>query len=100
MWLAPMRRQLSASVAAGAQRQRGAGSAALSIDRNALPDAARPYNALLLRLVPPAGGGSGGGSVAVSGLRIWNYNKSPQDTARGVKRMVVLAGGAGGCLGA
>lgn len=103
MWLAPMRRQLSASVAAGAQRQRGAGGAALSIDRNALPEAARPYNVLLLRLVPPAGSngtGSGGGSVAVSGLQIWNYNKSPQDTARGVKRMVVLAGGTGGCLGA
>ncbi|PRW59281.1 hypothetical protein C2E21_2538 [Chlorella sorokiniana] len=105
MWLAPMRRQLSASVAAGAQRaQRGAGGSALSVDRSALPEAARPYNVLLVRLAPPAGGSSssggsasssGGGSsgVAVCGLRVWNYNKSRQDTARGVKRMVVLADG-------
>ena len=81
MWLAPIKRQLSSAVVAAYQQhqQRGSGS-----DRLPLPEATRPFNLLTIRL--PAGS-------QVAGLRLWNYNKSAQDTARGVKRMLVLAGG-------
>jgi len=35
--------------------------------------------------------------VAISGLRLWNYNRSADDTFRGVRRMTVtLEGGGGG----
>lgn len=81
-----MRRQLSASVLAAAQR-----SNAGHVDHAALPDASRPYNVLVVRLPP--------GGVHVTALRLHNYNKSAQDTARGVKRMVVLAGVQGGRKG-
>lgn len=81
MWLAPVKRQLSAAAAATASQRHAAQWAAL-------PEAVQPYNLLSVRM--PAGG------AWLSGLRVWNYNKSPQDTARGVKRMLVLAGGFGG----
>ena len=86
MWLAPIKRQLSSTVVAAYQRhqQHGSDSFASNGDREPLPEAARPFNLLAIRL--PAGS-------QVAGLRLWNYNKSPQDTARGVKRMLVLAGG-------
>jgi hypothetical protein len=90
MWLAPIKRQLSSAVVAAYQRQQqqqqqhDSDSSTGSGDRAALPEAARPFNLLTIRL--PAGS-------QVAGLRVWNYNKSPQDTARGVKRMLVLAGG-------
>jgi len=29
-----------------------------------------------------------GGSVPVTGLRLWNYNKSPEDTYRGVSTVI------------
>jgi hypothetical protein len=76
-WLAPLRRQLSGAVLAACA------SARPSPDRASLPDAARAHNLLVLTLDQPA---------PLSGLRVWNYNKSAADTARGVKRMVVLAG--------
>lgn len=75
-----MRRQLSAAVVASCQRLRH------SVDRSLLPEAVSPYNLLLVGL--EAAG-------PVTGLRVWNYNKSPADTARGVKRMIVLAGAPG-----
>ncbi|KAI3438935.1 hypothetical protein D9Q98_001349 [Chlorella vulgaris] len=78
MWLAPVMRQLSAAVVASCQRLRH------SVDRSLLPEAVSPYNLLLVGL--EAAG-------PVTGLRVWNYNKSPADTARGVKRMIVLADG-------
>lgn len=83
MWLAPVKRQLSAAVASAASSTpaaRGAAAAAA-----ALPEAARAYNVLRVALPP--------GGAAVTNLRVWNYNKSATDTARGVKRMLVLAGG-------
>jgi len=84
MWLAPVKRQLSASAASAASS--AAGGTGHAVDWDTLPEAARPYNVLSVRL--PA-------ATALAGLRVWNYNKSPQDTARGVKRMLVLAGEAG-----
>lgn len=84
MWLAPIKRQLSSAVIAAYQRQQQHASSSSGGDRAPLPEAARPFNLLTIRL--PAGS-------QVAGLRVWNYNKSPQDTARGVKRMLVLAGG-------
>ena len=45
----------------------------------------RPFNLLALML--------GEEPVPILGLRVWNYNKNPADTARGIKRCVVLAGG-------
>ncbi|PSC76354.1 N-methyltryptophan oxidase [Micractinium conductrix] len=83
MWLAPVKRQLSAAVASAASSTpaaRGAAAAAA-----ALPEAARAYNVLRVALPP--------GGAAVTNLRVWNYNKSATDTARGVKRMLVLADG-------
>lgn len=76
-WLAPLRRQLSTTVLAGFQRSPQAA------DRATLPEALRSSNLLTLSLEGP---------MAVSGLRLWNYNKTAADTARGVKRMVVFAG--------
>jgi hypothetical protein len=76
-WLAPVRRQLSATVLASFQRSPQA------VDRTALPEVLRAFNLLALTLEAPA---------AVSALRLWNYNKNAADTARGVKRVVVLAG--------
>ena len=82
MWLAPVKRQLSAAAAASASHRAshaGQGSSFAS-----LPEAAKAFNILSVRM--PAGG------AWLSGLRVWNYNKSAADTARGVKRMLVLAG--------
>lgn len=90
MWLAPIKRQLSPTVAAACQRQQqqqqqaGGGGSGGFVDRGALPEAARPYNVLMVRLAP--------GGTHVAGLLLWNYNKNSSDTARGVKRMIVLAG--------
>lgn len=90
MWLAPVRRQLSASVAAACSRP----ARNPPIHRGALPEAAQPHNVLLLRLARPDAS-----PLPVWGLLIHNYNKNLHDTARGVKRMLVLAGGLGGrCL--
>lgn len=55
-WLAPVRRQLSAAVAAACQRHRR------GLDRGTFPEAARPHNLLVLSLE---------GACAVSGLRVW-----------------------------
>jgi hypothetical protein len=49
-----------------------------------LPDSLKQYNALVVTL--------GQEPVPILGLRVWNYNKNPADTARGVKRCIVLAG--------
>lgn len=97
MWLAPIKRQLSPAVLTACQKRQATAAVqhplAAAVDRSALPEATRPYNVLLLRLAPP-----GGTPVACSGLLLHNYNKSSQDAARGVKRMIVLAGGLG-CWG-
>eukprot|EP00887_Chlorella_sp_A99_P000656 scaffold5.g656.t1 len=95
-----------------------AATAAAEASVAALPPSLRQYNLLGVRLTPQAcqsgdgsgssradssgsgsggaddgAGGGGAGAVAVSGLRIHNYNKSLQDTARGVKRLMVLVDG-------
>lgn len=108
MWLAPVKRQLTsaaaatASAAAAAQRQQShhqSGGGSLHIDRAALPEAVRQHNLVLIRLQASSSssshgsGGSSGRGVLVSGLQVYNYNKSAADAARGVKRMLVLAGG-------
>lgn len=51
----------------------------------AVPESLEQYNLLSVTL--------GEEAVPILGLRVWNYNKNPADTARGVKRCVVLAGG-------
>lgn len=85
MWLAPVKRQLSTAAAAVAAASSRASVVGEGAGRASLPDAVQAFNVLTVRL--PAGG------ALLSGLRVWNYNKSPADTARGVKRMLVLAGG-------
>ncbi len=50
----------------------------------AVPETLRQYNLLVVTL--------GEEPVPVLGLRAWNYNKSAADTARGIKRCIVLAG--------
>lgn len=49
-----------------------------------LPESLRLYNVVALTLGPEP--------VPILGLRVWNYNKSAADTARGAKRCIVLAG--------
>ena len=49
-----------------------------------IPDSLKDYNVLAVTL--------GEEPVSVLGLRFWNYNKSPADTTRGLKRCIVLAG--------
>ncbi|KAL4434260.1 hypothetical protein ABPG75_000701 [Micractinium tetrahymenae] len=85
MWLAPVKRQLSAAAAAAASASLRASHAGQGGSWAGLPEAAQAFNLLSVRL--PAGG------AWLSGLRVWNYNKSPADTSRGVKRMLVLADG-------
>ncbi len=87
MWLAPLKRQLSAPAAAAASAKNRLSNAGRAAGWARLPEAARDFNLLSVRM--PAGG------ARLSGLQVWNYNKSPADAARGVKRMLVLAGGQG-----
>ena len=115
MWLAPLKLHLGSGAAVpigvgtdGPGEQPTAEAlAAAAAAAGALPAQLQQHNVLGVRLAvavlagvgAPAGGGDGPASpeavVAVAGLRVWNYNKSLslQDTARGVKRMLVLADG-------
>ncbi|GAB4816700.1 hypothetical protein N2152v2_003746 [Parachlorella kessleri] len=54
-------------------------------DTHGIPDSLKDYNVLVITL--------GEEPVPVLGLRFWNYNKSPADTTRGLKRCIVLADG-------